>query len=97
MKISKFILVLIYCLYFSMYNLNSAQTTPLADIERPILIEVDKNNIYVCEDFEIKVFSKKTKKLIQKILHDFIILLAPFLNMTGLLLMISKYIKDPNG
>ena len=55
------------CLYFSIYNLNGAQVTPLADIERPILIAVDKNNIYVCEDFGIKVFSKKTKKLIHKI------------------------------
>jgi hypothetical protein len=67
MKISKFILTIIYCFYLSIYNLNAAQITTLTDIDRPILIEVDKNNIYVCEDFEIKVFSKKTKKLIQKI------------------------------
>lgn len=67
MKISKFILTLVYCVYFVMYNLNASQTAQLEDIERPILMEVGKNNIYVIDGFEIKVFSKKTKKLIQKI------------------------------
>lgn len=67
MKISKFILILIYFFYLTIFSLNASETIPLADIERPILIEVDKNNIYVCEGFEIKVFSKETKKLTRKI------------------------------
>lgn len=67
MKISKCTLTLVFCIYFVMYNLNASETTPISDIERPILMEVGKNNIYVTDGFEIKVFSKKTKKLIYKL------------------------------
>lgn len=45
--------------------LQASEVNSLAEINKPYSIKVDNNYIYVSESFEIKVFSRVTKKLIR--------------------------------